>query len=152
MVQPEVSSMVDNDIQNQQIEALVWLQILSDVLIFCSFPKPLNSHSAGLIPIGQDLGRLQREDKALEGGTSGTSGDQAAEEILPELGMVFSHAAQEYLLIFVLEGQTGSLSGSSGWFYQVVITEEQHILIFGDSNYVVYNAQILLVCQDLLVS
>ncbi|KAL6090509.1 hypothetical protein STEG23_036593 [Scotinomys teguina] len=65
VIHTEVNSMVDNDTPKQQVEALVQMQILSDVLIFCSPPKPLSSHSAGLVPIDQGLGEIQQKNVHL---------------------------------------------------------------------------------------
>ena len=154
VVDAEVGGPVDDDALHGDAKALV--QAL-DAVRLGDLPQAVGQ--AGELPGGARLahvgrqagtGEVQRVDEAEGGGPRRAAGRQVPGEVAPELG-VLVHAAQEDLLVFVLEGKVEGLGGEvADDVGQVAAPEGEEALLFGDAYDAVHDALVLHVGADLL--
>lgn len=94
-------------------------------------------------------GEVQRVDEAERGGAGGATGGQVAGKVAPELCLLV-HAAQEDLLVFVLEGEVEGLGGEvADDVGQVAPPEGHEALLLGDPHHTVHDSLVLFVHGDL---
>lgn len=154
VIDAKVSSSVDDDALDRDIEALV--QTLQTI-------RPGDLHQAvsqtSELPLCTSLahvscqagsGEVEWVHETQGGGTSRPTGGQVAGEVPPELGALV-YTIQKDLLVLILEGKVEGLGGEvPDDIGQVPSPEGQEPLLLGDADHTVHNALVMLICCDLL--
>lgn len=154
VIDAKVSSPVDDDALNRDIEALVQaLQTirLEDFSQAVAQTVELScSSSLSHISSQTGTGEVEGIHETQGGGSGGATRGQVTGEVPPELGALVD-AIKEDLLVLVLEGEVEGLGGEiSDDIGKVTSPEGEESLLLGDTGDTVHDTLVLLICGDLL--